>query len=244
MSIFSGDTGDGEVGRTQTRAQQLWGVLRADPLGNVLDDTGNTMEVRNTRQAGGGGGPMGMGGSPIYFCTRSFLPFNTGAIIPAGASIMSAVLTLNQSANQTTGGRVNIYVVQGAQPDETNLVTGDYDSYDALNSPAQGGPNWDSSFNGTKTSVLNSTGRGWIKRDGEASNGGGAAGWTKILLRGQNDMFNVAPIVANSIRGHYNTAESSNPPTLTVIWDASAASIRMMGAKMDIKGLMVDIVAR
>ncbi len=241
MPIFSG-TGDGHVGRTVTRASQLWTVLRADPLGNVLDDTGNTMQVRNTRQAGGGG--MMMTGPPIYFLVRAFMPFNTGAVIPAGASIMSADLTVNQTVNGTTGGRVNIYVVQGAQPDETNLVTGDYDSYDALDGPDQGGPNWDSSFNGTKTSIFNSTGRGWIKRAGEASNGGGAAGWTKILLRGQNDMFDVAPIIANSINATYNTAESSNPPALTVIWASSAASIKMMGAKVDIKGLMVDIVAR
>ena len=71
----------------------------------------------------------------------------------------------------------------------------------------------------TNTSVFNSTGLGWVKRDGEASNGGGTAGWTKILLRAQNDMFNVAPIVANSIRASYNTAESSNPPSLTVVWE-------------------------
>ena len=113
--IFSGDTGDGHVGRTQTRAQQLWTVLRADPLGNIVLDTGNTMQVRNTRQAGGGG-KMG-GGSPIFFLIRLFMPFNTGAVIPAGATIDSAVLTLNQTVNSTTGGRVNIYVTQGAQPD-------------------------------------------------------------------------------------------------------------------------------
>jgi len=238
MTVFNANAGDGRVGRVRNVNLGAWSVVRAAANGTDVNDTATTMALINARYS------IRRRVGQQWQLYRLYLSFDTGSVIPAGAVIDSAILTLNQTVSGTTGSEVNVFVTEHTVTDETNLATADYNNYVALNSAAQAGPPWSSVGTGTKTSVFTSVGFGFIKGTGEASSGGGTAGFTKIMLRGENDYSNIDPIhISNIIEATYSTSESANPPTLTVIFASPAAAIFMKGKTLDIKGGTVDLRA-
>ena len=209
--IIPSGTGDGEVGRAKKVTVNTWAQMRSAAAGTSVDDTGNSMQLLNART------PGFKGRADNWWLYRLFLPFNTGAVIPAGATISAATMGVYINSNSSIGPYTNAFVFQGSQPDETNLTTGAYDEF--VSSVLLGG-----SFgtgNGWKNSVFNSDGLNAIRRAGEASEGGGSAGWTKVCIRGQHDYQNRAPTkTTQSINAHFSTVEGANDPTLTVTWEA------------------------
>ena len=238
MTVFNPNTGDGRVSRVRNVNLGAWSVVRAAANGTAVNDTATTMALVNARYS------IRRRVGQNWTLHRLYLSFNTGAVIPAGAIIDAATLSLNQTVSGTTGSEVNVFVTEHTVTDETNLLTADYNNYVALNSAAQAGPPWTSVGTGTKSSVFTAVGFGFIKGTGEASSGGGTTGYTKIMLRGENDYSNIDPVhISNIIEATYNTAESANPPTLTVIWASPAAVVFVKGKALDIKGGFVDLKA-
>ncbi len=236
--VFTSDNGDGRVGRIRNVNLGAWSVIRAASTGTSVNDTSTTMALLNAR--------FNIRRRPgqQWQCFRLYLSFDTGAVIPAGAIIDAATLTLNQTISATVGSVRDIFVTEHTVTDETNLVTADYNNYVDLDNAAQAGPPWNSVGTGTKSSVFTSVGFGFIKGTGEASSGGGTTGFTKIMLRGEQDYSNITPVfLTNLISATYNTSEGSNPPTLTVTFASPAAVVFIKDGLLDIKDGLVDIRA-
>jgi len=193
--------GDGYVERLKS---ETWSATRSNENGTSSDDSSTIVILRNKITGG------------KKHLSRAIFPFNTREIIPASADIISASLTLEQIAENTSGSYRNAYVVQASQPDETELTNGDYDAFDALDNPDEGGNRLGTNSTGTKVSTFNSTGLGWIKKNGEASNGGGSLGWTKIMLRAELDIINLNPTTSRRIIATYDSSTGTTPPFLTV----------------------------
>jgi len=105
---------------------------------------------------------------------RSFLPFDTSAI-PVSATISSATLNIyvTSKVNDDNDGTDYITVVQTSQVTHDSLVNGDFDQCGAIDNPTEGidaGERKDITSISTSaylTFTLNSTGLGWIKKNGE-----------------------------------------------------------------------------
>lgn len=115
-----------------------------------------------------------------YNLTRAFLPFDTSSI-PFGATITAASLntyTATTPTNQDNDGSDYLTVVQTSQASEYELRDEDFDQCGAISSPTEGidaGQRKDitSITSGSYlTFTLNSTGRGWVKTNGQTSNCG------------------------------------------------------------------------
>lgn len=118
------------------------------------------------------------GGGPTYtntfYIDRGFLPFDTSGI-SASATISSASLNVYVFAkdNGDNDGSDFITVVQTSQAGHTTLVGGDFDQCGAIDLPTEGvdsGQRKDItsiSLNTYLSFTLNSTGLGWIKKNGE-----------------------------------------------------------------------------
>ncbi len=118
------------------------------------------------------------GGGPTYtntfYIDRGFLPFDTSGI-SASATISSASLNVYVFAkdNGDNDGSDFITVVQTSQAGHTTLVGGDFDQCGAIDLPTEGvdgGERKDITSISTSaylTFTLNSTGLGWIKKNGE-----------------------------------------------------------------------------
>ncbi|GAG04034.1 unnamed protein product [marine sediment metagenome] len=208
--IIPSGTGDGEVGRADHVTVKTWAQMRSANNGDHVDDVSTVMQLLNSRTIGFKGRPDN------WWLYRLLIPFDTGAVVPAGATINAATLGVYVSSNATVGAYTNAYVFQGNFPDETNLTTPNYNDW--VTAVTLGG-SFGVGTNGWKNSVFNADGLNAIRRNGEASEGGGSAGWTKIFIRGQHDYKNIPPTkVANHINSMIRTAEGANSPTLTVTW--------------------------
>ena len=237
-TIYAG-TGDGYAGR-QDKITSSWATIRAEADGEVqnTNDTEDFIYVISRRLTS-----KSFDGFQLL---RALTPFNTGGTIPADATITAADLVLEQTDIAGDGAFQNCAVVQGAQPDETNIALGDYSSYDALDSPDEGAARFSVSANGTKTIPLNVTGLGWIKKLGEASNGGGSSGWTKFMIRtGTYDVDGTAPTATTSkVFSEFSSSTGANPPFLTVTWSspgppplsAARSAVKIKGSQMRLKG--------
>jgi len=233
--IYTG-TADGHVQNTQF-ATTPWSDVRAMASGTVAETDTVILIYNNSYD-------LVRRAADQYTCHRILIPFNTGAVLPAGAAIVGATLTLENDNQINAGTNSFVYVTQGAQPDETTLTTGDYSAYeDALDSPEEGGSRLDVSTDGTKVSAFNATGKRWIKKAGEASAGGGSAGWTKILLRGYYDVEDIAPLDGTSeFSGRFSSSEGANSPSFTVTWNPPPLpAVKLKGSQMRLKGSKVLI---
>ena len=238
--IIQDGTGDGRVGRTARVGVQGWGGIRSAANGTTVNDTATTMQLLNARTPGFKGKP------DIRWLYRLFMPFNTGAIVPLAAIITACTLSMYQSASNNSGTQTRAVITQSAVADETNLLLADYNNYDALDSPDEGGPRINTNSTGWKTSVFTATGLAWIKKTGEASHGGGSAGWTKILVRGQLDINGTPPVYTSKIiNAWFHTSESANPPILTITWSVPAVTnlINIKGKTINMKNSVMNLGA-
>jgi len=234
-TIYAG-TGDGYAGRLDNTSN-TWATIRAEAVSEAL----NTSDIDAVFYAIGRRIISKSGDRSTLY--RALIPFNTGGTIPAGATIIDADLVLEQTHVIGGGSFQNCAVVQGAQPDETNIEIGDYNSFDALDNPDEGATRFSVSGLGTKTISLNTTGFRWIKRSGEASNGGGSPGWTKFMLRtGYYDVDNNQPSTTEKTYARFSSSTGANPPSLTVTWfPGPSGAIKLKGSQMRLKGSKVLI---
>jgi hypothetical protein len=128
--------------------------------------------------------------SDAWFFQRVFIPFDTSAI-PSDVIVMSASLNLKPTViNGDTGTTTDfIRVVQTSQAANT-VVNADFDQCGSIDNPTAGASDVDMNSLATSTYysfTLNSTGLGWIKKNGETSNCGTTAGWTCLGLREGHD---------------------------------------------------------
>jgi len=231
--VISSGTGDGEVLRAKKVGVNTWSQMRSASVGTSVDDTSQTMQLLNARTAGFKGRPDN------WWLSRLLMPFNTGAIIPAMAIIDACTLGLYISSNSSMGSYQTGYIFQGNQSDETNLTINDYNNFVA--SILIGGSIGVGS-NGWKNSVFNSDGLAAIRKSGEASEGGGSAGWTKVFVRGKHDYLNISPVKStHSINAFFRTAEGVNSPTLTITWSMPPRILNIKGNTLDIKGNALNI---
>lgn len=148
-----------------------------------------TVRGLTTGTAGASGYINGRLNGSTYEIDRTFLPINTSGI-PDSSVITAANLRICRVSVSATTGKCAL--VQSNQPDPTNLVDGDFDSFVSLDSPAEGAAR----KNMTDFTVaysdwnLNSTGLSWINK----------TGWTLLAMReAEHDVDNVAPTAADAL---------------------------------------------
>ncbi|HYD92893.1 MAG TPA: hypothetical protein VEB18_00310 [Candidatus Paceibacterota bacterium] len=144
-------------------------------FGGFTTYTTTSMQVGSEHYVNTGKFDFKAGGYYIY---RSFLPFDT-SFLPYGANISAASLNVYATSTATStdnDGVDYITVVQSTQADEYSLVDADYGrAGNTADNPTEGidaGQRKDLSsvsIGSYLTFTLNSTGRGWIKKNGEAS---------------------------------------------------------------------------
>ncbi len=156
---------------------------------------------------------------------RTFLPFDTSSI-RSGANIISATLVVyvNSVYDGSADGKNYINVVESSQ---SSISAWSYDNYDNFTNTVGATPisltDIDSMGSGFIHFSLNNIGKGWIKRNGEASSCGTAnntTGVTCLGLREGHDLENVqaTPIFGSDIRIHLSEAGMGYQPYLTVIY--------------------------
>jgi hypothetical protein len=129
--------------------------------------------------------------------SRAFVPFVTSAI-PGSGTISAATLNLYvvSKSNDDNDGTDYLTVVQTSQVTHTVLAAGDYDQCGSVAAPTEGidsGERKDLTSLSTSAYVvftLNSTGRGWVKKSGEASNCTATTGVTCLGVREGHDTTN------------------------------------------------------
>ncbi len=109
--------------------------------------------------------------SPQYRLDRVFMPFNTGAVIPANAVIDSVTFNFwNINSDPTMDPTAEFVIVQGKQVDPSILSTFDYDEIDGVDSPVEAGRDTIGIANALHSVSFSPASLGWIKRTGETSN--------------------------------------------------------------------------
>ena len=174
-----------------------------------------------------------------YLMERAFVPINT-ASLPSNAEIASASLKVLfycgfACSNDDNDGDDFVTIVQTSQDSNTELVTGDYDQCGSINDPAEGIDATErkditdliAGGNGVYiTFNLNTTGRSWIKKNGESSTCGSASGltgWTCLGLREGHDVLDHPIIVSpkdqnNSTFKSSETSGTSQDPYLEITY--------------------------
>lgn len=163
---------------------------------------------------------------------RAFFPFDTSSI-PSGSKISSATLNVyvTFTLNGVNDGIDYLTVVQTSQSTHTQLANADYNKCGAVTTPTEG---IDTSERKDLTSVsqytyltftLNSTGLGWIKKSGQASNCTSTNGISCIGVREGHDASNTTIGTASSDYGQMSTSETAgtnNDPYLSVSYSTFA----------------------
>jgi len=183
-SFFSG-AGDGFVNRENT-------VSWADVHDTVTGTSANTVATTAEIQDYSVGASKGV--------RRIFLPFDSSAI-PATNTVTAAEIRINITDACHGTGFNEFGVVQTSQPSETALTTSDFDKCGAITNPTEGAARTTISAvtcDANNTVTLNATGRGFVKKSGQASNCGVTNGFTCLGLRGEADMENVEPTVGTT----------------------------------------------
>ncbi len=159
---------------------------------------------------------------------RSFLTFDT-SVITNSMTIVSATLNVYvvDAYDADNDGQDYMNVVQTDQPSSSALTAADFDNCGSTTNPVIGAAAVDLTGVSSSTYLaftLNSTGRGWIKRSGETSNCGTAAGVTCLGLREGHDIEN-SPILGSifaSTNGLYYSASeetgTSQDPYLSITY--------------------------
>lgn len=151
---------------------------------------------------------------------RGFLPFDTSSI-PVSAVISAATLSAYATTSGSSSSTIDndgddyITVIQTSQATHTVLANADYNNAGATTTPTEGiatseREDVSSMATGTyKMFTLNSTGRGWIAKSGQASNCSGTSGITCLGLRSGHDTTNSAVTLNTNDIVTFTTSEST-----------------------------------
>lgn len=191
---------------------------------------------------------------PIYnnsfSIMRLFLPFDTSSI-SASATVSAATLNVYVTAkvNTDNDGTDYIGVIRTSQATHTTLANGDYDNAGAVDNPTQGASNVDIgsiSASAYQTFTLDSTGLGWIAKNGEASQCSATNGVSCFGLREGHDITDVAIVTpsnpdlcdSSSSRNSITISTSeetgtSQDPYLSVTYTLPATAVQ---TKLSLKG--------
>lgn len=195
----------------------LWADVRAAEDGEALRG-GTAMVVQGTPVGGG-----------VIYVERGFLYFATGAVIPAGATIISAVLNLKTSAsNNNRNNDYTLYIVAGTPADETDIALADYDQVGAT------------SFGFTEYPAVNTAFEIEVNATGIAdiAKGSGNTVWS---LRIGSDFKDQEPAVADGVgilSADYAT--EADRPTLTVVYTTATTNTKTTTATARVKQLGVS----
>lgn len=244
-NVFSG-SGDGYVYAGGLGA--TWDTAHDATDGSLAWSIGATMDVSATVTSGKFGS---------ITIGRVFIPFDT-SVISSQATISSATLNIYTASiiNTDNDGSDYLTVVQTSQAAHTTLVAADYDQCGSINSPTEGidaGQRKDITSISTSaytSFTLNSTGRGWIKKNGETSNCSSARGISCFGIREGHDTTDV-PITddTNNSVSIYAAEQTgtANDPYLSVTYTVPQAVLSGGvwlgggGAKLNVVGGRVQI---
>lgn len=189
-----GHSGDGEIGNTGgTWAAAHDATFSSYGLSSGVQYANNYLAVRVFHHTNAG---KLDGISTGYYIHRAFLPFDT-SFIPFGATVTAASLNVYASTtpvNTDNDGLDYVTVVETTQPREYDLGSDDFDRAGSVTSPTEGidaGQRKDITSmtpNAYMTFTLNSTGRGWIKKNGQTSSCGTT---TPVFLPGTGTTWSV-----------------------------------------------------
>lgn len=166
-----------------------WAAARSATEGTHLGFDGDTGSINVASLSFNDGGLT-------YSVNRGFLPFNTGATLPADASVTAATINVrvyfDSGGSSDNDGDDFLTVVETTQATHTGITIEDFDQAGSTEGVATG-DRFD--FSGVPEDeyislTLNATGRGWIKRSGEASSCSATAGYTCLGLREGHDLLN------------------------------------------------------
>lgn len=222
--------GDGYVGCASGCGTNSWSARHDKVTGTVA--TYNTTVLKT------GAGVDAFG---EYDLARSLIPFDTSSI-PIDAVIDSATLytyTMAGGVDLTNDGYDYLGVVQTSQASSTILVTDDYNKVGATSSPALGS---DTKLDYTDLVAsqqywaipLNTTGKTWIKREGETSNCGTATGVTCLGLREGHDIENVDAFGDMSWNWNFlqvYSSEGTYPPFLVITYHVNPVGDGLLKVK-------------
>ena len=192
-----------------------------------------------------------------FTITRAFLPVETSTL-PDNAFIISAALNIYLTGifDNNNDGNDFITVVQTTQASNTELIDDDYDQCGDISNPTEG---IDASERKDFTTLsanqylafnLNSTGFGWIKKNGESSTCGlvGTTGITCLGIREGHDALNIAPSTAGQtgITGiQFYTSEqtdTSQDPYLEITYETvNPTTIQIDGGTIELDGGTIQI---
>lgn len=216
--LFYSGAGDGSVGKF---GFGTWAGIHNSTTGLSATSIGTTMSVLARLIY-----DFELGDSVTI--NRAFLPFDTSSI-PASASISSATLNMYVTAkvNTDNDGTDYVTVVQTSQSDHTTLTTADYNQCGSVSNPIEGiAIDQRKDITSISTSAyisftLNSTGMGWIKKNGESSNCSSTDGVSCFGLREGHDAINT-PIATDKFNSvTMSTSEetgTSQDPYLSVTY--------------------------
>ncbi|MEK7530257.1 MAG: hypothetical protein AAB573_00125 [Patescibacteria group bacterium] len=200
--------------------------------GSTADAVGATMVVSGT---------ISDFNEPPWQCDaavdRSFTPFDTSAM-PGGSTVTAATLNVYVTAtvDEDNDGTDYITVQQTSQATHTTLVAADYDNMSAEG--IDSGQRKDITSISTSAYLvftLNSTGMGWVKGSGQASNCSATAGISCFGLVEGHDITGsrIATFTTNSVSMRTSEqAGTTQDPYLEVTYTVAASSAVQTGIKV------------
>lgn len=204
--------------------------------GATVDSTATTMQVYSFCRTDVDG-VAGLNRS-----RQVFVPFITSSI-PAGATISSGSFNFYATSATDDFGSGTIKLVQTTQATHTTLATSDYEAMGTT-------PASDSThiITGTITTsaynafTLNASGRGFVKRSGEASTCSATSGITCFGIEETNDINNTplfcdgsTPNTTYTMQVTMSTSENtgtSQDPYLSVTYTVASSAIAQSGIKL------------
>lgn len=149
----------------------------------------------------------------LFYCYRTFLPFDTSAVPTDAASIDTAVVRVYPSF-VASGGGGSVSVVASTQASSTTLTTSDWTTIGATAFATQ---NFSAFSTGAYNDLtLDANGRAAVVKGGT----------TNLALRGSHDLASVAPSAGTYSQVAIHTSEHATAafrPVLQVTYTAAAA---------------------
>ncbi len=231
-TIFSNTTGDGQITGTGTGIEELsLSQCLAEAWADTRTQTTGTVSSGSTSMIAGGtiSSPSSNCNATIY---RVFVPFDTSTI-SSSATISSASLNIyvTGKVNGDNDGTDYITVVRTSQATHTALATTDFDNITTTEGvdAAQRKDITSISTSAYLVFTLNSTGLGWIAKNGVSSNCSATAGISCFGLREGHD--NTATALADETTNTLtvsstDTSGTSQDPYLSVTYTVPAEVFR------------------
>ena len=216
-TIFSG-AGDGDI-RVSSNGAACTGVRWATAqlaVSGTADVAAASASVRDDHESTDCAGKSPTEAADVF---RIFLPFDTSSI-PVTSQVTSATLNVYVTGKGEVANDAQSYIVavQTSQATHTTLASGDFDNIAAI----AGSDTKDITTGITASSylvfTLNSTGRGWIKKAGEASSCSATTGITCLGIRGGHDVetVDVDPMAEQVNISTSEEASTSQDPFLSI----------------------------